>query len=531
MDEGFFSEITKFVRFEPADGEALQLFRPQAAPHFHPIIERFYERILENEGAANVLRNDAQTERLKGTLRRWLDETLAGPWDDAYCEKRSRIGKMHVKVGLDQRYMSTGMAVIRSELTQIANDVFAAQPDQLARTIQAVNRVLDLELTIMLETYREDSLALVRRVQQREHERALRMSEARYESVIEHAEVMIIALTRAGNLVMFNRKAESLTEYNRTELTGQPIFDTICTELHCERVKEAMTLAFTGVTPAPFEGRIVSRRGVEHWIRWHITTLAASDEQVACAIGVDVTDERSLQQRTQQAEKLATLGALAAGLAHEIRNPLNSAQLQLMLVERRTNKLQPGNATNVLKATTIVREELHRLAGLVEDFLAFARPRKLRVTSSDLCETVSAVVHLVQPEAAERQVELQLDCRHTTVALFDEERMKQVILNLLRNAIDAAGVDGKVNVVVFRDKSRAVVEVIDTGPGIPADVNIFEPFTTSKTSGTGLGLPIVKRIIDDHGGEITTGRENDFTVFRVALPLEGPQAQLSDESA
>lgn len=532
MDSGFFEEITQFVRFTPSDGQTLRAFRTHARPHFHAIIERFYERIEEHVRAANVLRNEAQTQRLKGTLRHWLDELLAGPWDDEYCDKRARIGKMHVKVGLAQRYMSTGMAVIRSELLAIANDAYADDVAARDATVGAINRVLDLDLTIMLETYRSDSLALVRRVEQREHElleRKLRISEARYESVIEQAEVLIVAVSREGRLVMFNRKAERLTEHSRTEMAGTPIFEVICSEDDQDRVSEAVQLAFSGVTPAPFDARIVSRRGVEHWIRWHVTMLAGADDPVVCAIGVDVTDERSLHRRTQQAEKLATLGALAAGLAHEIRNPLNSAQLQLMLVERRVKKLQEDASTPVLKSATIVREELHRLAGLVEDFLAFARPRRLRVTSGDLCTTVATVVGLVKPEAEERRVELALDCKHVTVALFDEERMKQVILNLVRNAVQAAGVDGCVDVVVRRDASRALVDVVDSGDGVPDDIDIFEPFSTSKTSGTGLGLPIVKRIIDDHGGDISYSRDNDLTRFRVELPLEGPQEH--DKSA
>jgi|GEM_PF-874548 len=532
MKSGLFAEITKFVRFGESDRQALVAFRPLVQPHLSNTIDRFYENIETNAAARSVLRNDAQTERLKGTLRHWLHELLSGPWDQAYCEKRQRIGRMHVKVGLPQRFMSAGMSLIRDELIGIANQAYADDPATRSATVGAITRVLDLDLTIMLESYSEDTLAVVRRIQEHEHEvveQQLRLSEARYQAVIEEAEIIVITVANDGRLVMFNRTAERITEYSRTELAGTPVFETICNQQCADQLSTAVAGAFRNEPPPPFEGRIISRRGVERWIRWHVRKVGSNSEAAVCALGVDVTDERKLQLRTQQSEKMATLGHLAAGLAHEIRNPLNSAQLQLMLVNRRIRKLgTPDQTAEAHKAAMIVRDELQRLAGLVEDFLEFARPSKLRITRGDLCELVDNVVKLITPEAAQQDVELNCSCKHTTVALFDDERIKQVVHNLIRNGIEAASTGGRVHVGVHRDATRAVIEVIDSGAGVPPELNIFEPFATSKTSGTGLGLPIVRRIVDNHEGDIVVERRDNHTVFHVELPLEGPSRVLPE---
>jgi PAS domain S-box-containing protein len=522
--ETFFQEITRYVGFDTADGEALRRFHPLARPHFEQIAARFYERILEHPAATAVLRTPTMVERLRVSLRAWMDLLLSGPWDEAYFALRSRIGRMHVQVRLPQRYMFTAMSAIRQDFEAVIDEHIAA-PDEREAVRRALGKLIELELAIMLETYHESYVAAVQRFERAGKtllERRLAISEARYQAIVENAAVAVVALEADGKVALFNRRAEAVSEYSRNQVVGVNLFETICHPQSRRDFERAVAAALDGAEPPTLEARIVTATGAERWLRWHITTLATTGAPLACAIGLDTTEERTLAERTRRAESLASLGTLAAGLAHEIRNPLNAAQLQLMLVERRVGKLGVEDSSGAMEAARTVRDELHRLAGLVEDFLAFARPTELRLAGGNLSETAATVVGFLAPLAEEAGVALTLEAPDGVFARYDEERIKQVLINLLRNGIEAAGRGGRASLRCAREAGTAVLEVKDSGPGLPPDVPIFEPFTTTKTTGTGLGLPIVHRIVHDHGGDVRPERRGDDTVFRVELPIDGP---------
>ena len=139
-------------------GDALRSFRPHAAPWFARITEEFYARLDEHEEARRVFTGDEQRARLRQSLMAWMDRLLNGPWDDDYYQARARIGRMHVRVGLPQRYMFGAMNVIRSRLAEVAEEALASDPQVLRETRLALDRIIDLELAIMLETYRKPFL-------------------------------------------------------------------------------------------------------------------------------------------------------------------------------------------------------------------------------------------------------------------------------------------------------------------------------------------------------------------------------------
>ncbi|HTM20397.1 MAG TPA: protoglobin domain-containing protein [Kofleriaceae bacterium] len=526
MGESLFEELCRYVRFGEPDQAALRALHPHAVAHFRPIADFFYDRIQEHEEATAVLRSPEQVERLKVSLVDWLDSLLLGPWDAAYFERRSRIGRMHVRVKLPQRYMFTAMAVIRGQLQDIAQEAHSADPFAQRAVRSALGKIIDLELAIMLETYGADTVELSERLQRLDRERLeqqLAASETRYHEVIENAEILIVGLDRAGRVVLFNRKAEAVTGRDRTEMLGNVAVGLVSHPDGVSPARSAIDAALAGRTPLAYEAPLSTRDGDERLVRWHLVPMPAASEIGVCAFGLDITETRRLEKASRRAERLAALGTLAAGLAHEIRNPLNSAHLQLTLAERRMARFDdPASRAKAAEAVQVVQQEVRRLAGMVEDFLAFARPRPLRIAPGDLRDTAREVVALLAPNAQAAGVTVELVAGDVIAARYDAELIKQVLHNLIRNAIEAASSGGRVQVALHRDAANAHVEVTDTGAGPPDKVDIFAPFTTTKQGGTGLGLPIVHRIVSDHAGEIGFERRGGRTVFAIEMPLDGP---------
>jgi two-component system, NtrC family, sensor histidine kinase HydH len=219
-------------------------------------------------------------------------------------------------------------------------------------------------------------------------------------------------------------------------------------------------------------------------------------------------EKRELSRRAQVAEKLAAVGTMTAGLSHEIRNPLNAAGLQLAVLERRVRKLAPADQNPLLEPLRLVRDEIGRLEHLLEDFLQFARPRELNVASVDPGAAVESVVGFLAGDAEQRRIALEhavLPGLAATAA--DPERLRQVLMNLAINALDATPGGGRVRIEARADGDNVLFTVDDSGPGIAPDARdrLFEPFFTTKPSGSGLGLAIVHAIVSQHGGSVVVG--------------------------
>jgi two-component system, NtrC family, sensor histidine kinase HydH len=160
MAETLFEELQRYVGFDLADGEALRSLHPVAEPHFERISGLFYDRILKHEGARKALEGgESQVGHLKHTLVAWMNELFHGPWDQAYFERRARIGRKHVAIALPQHYMFGAMNVLRQELNAVIDRAYLDRPLQLGAARVALGKILDLELAVMLHTYREDLLS------------------------------------------------------------------------------------------------------------------------------------------------------------------------------------------------------------------------------------------------------------------------------------------------------------------------------------------------------------------------------------
>ena len=229
--------------------------------------------------------------------------------------------------------------------------------------------------------------------------------------------------------------------------------------------------------------------------------------------------ERLHRTQMSRAEHLATLGELATGLAHEIRNPLAGIAGVIEIIGRDLPATSP--ARSVVKD---VRQEIARINHIVTDLLQTARPHPPTVRKSDLNTTVEHAVMLGRQQALAKSVEIALHKDPTLPEIeHDSDQMHQVMLNLLLNSLQAIDQNGKITVSLESRGKTAVVQVIDNGRGIAPDhlPNIFRPFYTTKGDGTGLGLSLARRIVEDHQGRIDVSSTlGKGTTFAVILPLQ-----------
>jgi signal transduction histidine kinase len=232
-------------------------------------------------------------------------------------------------------------------------------------------------------------------------------------------------------------------------------------------------------------------------------------------------EKRELSRRAQVNEKLAAVGTLTAGLSHEIRNPLNAAGLQLLVLERRVQKLDASLRPALVEPLRLVQEEIRRLEHILRDFLQFARPMKVDAKPVPLGPIVARVLDLLAGDAERRGVRIERRL-HEATALADAAQVQQVVLNICLNGIEAMADGGILRVRTAVEGSEAVITVEDTGPGIPDELlqRLFEPFFTTKPAGSGLGLAIARAIVEQHGGRIDVRRRDTVgTRFEIGLPL------------
>lgn len=360
MEETLFDELKRYVGWSEVDERALRTLHAPAEPHFAAIAEVFYATILGHEGAKRSLTGgESQVGHLKITLQRWLDTLLRGPWDEAYYQSRARIGRYHVRIELPQHYMFGAMNVVRRELNAIVDTTYGTSPDALKLVREAVGRILDLELAVMLHTFREDLVA-----------------------------------------------------------------------------------------------------------------------------------------QSARAERLATFGQLVGSIGHDLRNPLGVIETSLFILRSRI-----GADERVKKHLDRIGDQLGVANGIITNLLDMIRNRPLAKERVQLAQVVAGATDAVRrPDGmrfrAEGLAGLEVE--------GDPGQLRQVFVNLLSNAVEAASPAGEVSVAASREDGGITVTVEDSGPGVDPAVarRLFEPLITTKERGIGLGLALVKRIVERHGGSV-----------------------------
>jgi PAS domain S-box-containing protein len=355
--------------------------------------------------------------------------------------------------------------------------------------------------------------------------------ERRYRALVEAADVLIVALDRDGKVALMNPRVAALAEVSASAATGDPFVQRYIAADDREKFTQAMTeigqlRKGSPVRPtAEVEAGIVGTKGGVRRIRWHLSRVggARDEPDLVYGIGLDVTERRALERRAADAEALSAMGSLALGLAHEVRNPLNAAVLQLHLLARGVDRLTDEKARATMRSrVTIIEGEIARLERLLTEFLELARPRGIRHEPVDVSRLVEEVLEFQAEAFNDHHVELKATIAPACVATGDAEKLRQVLINLVVNALDAMPESGTLSVEVSAARPVVAIEIGDSGAGIDPRIlpEIFDPFFTTKEAGTGLGLSIVRKIVDQHGGRIELdSRPGRGTRVRVELPV------------
>ena len=369
----FLAELRLYLGVDDELAATLRELHPIVEPHMNHVVSLFYEAVLAHRATRSVLEDEKQVERLRVSLRAWLEDVFEAGHSDEALAARFRIGRRHVEVGLLPHFMFTAMNVVRRALNNIILD---QGTEHTRRYCDAVSRALDLDLTIMVQSYWD---------------------------------------------VMLSQKLEA---------------------------------------PA----------------------------------------------------------ALAGGMAHEIRNPLNTIALNITLLERRLNG---GHTERVAEILDAIRAEVTRMQQLTTEIVNFTRPIDINpqwLGASDFLHRLESV-HAARMDEAD--IELTCTVQGGGWIWADEARLEQVFSNLIANAVDAAP-GGHIR-IDLHDTNRhwTTIVVADNGSGMDPALrdHVFDIFFTNKAAGTGLGLPIVRSIIESHGGIIEVrSQPGKGTRFTISLP-------------
>jgi two-component system, NtrC family, sensor histidine kinase HydH len=333
------------------------------------------------------------------------------------------------------------------------------------------------------------------------------------DNILDNMADGVIALDKYKNILFLNKNIEALFSVNINEMKGKELNLII----KSEEIENFINNR-TGITDK--EISIVRSDGSQLTVRLSLSYVYNTSDEVEIIIIVlqDITEEIKLNTQLRRNEKMVAMGELAAGVAHEVRNPLNSIAI---ITQRLQYEYEPKEDTEGFnKSINTIKNEIYRLNSIIEQFLKFARKPKLNLQKYNLIQLIDSILDLMREEAKLKQIELNFTYDSEPVLSIDPEQMKQALLNIIKNSFEAIETSGIINIRVSKNKDRYLIEVIDNGIGIPEEnlSKLFNLYFTTKTTGSGIGLSMVNQIISEHNGRIEVeSKTGQGTIFRIYI--------------
>ena len=350
----------------------------------------------------------------------------------------------------------------------------------------------------------------------------LQQSEEQFRLLVEGVQdYAIYMLNLEGVVITWNSGAQRIKGYRAEEIIGKH-FSRFYRPEDIQAGKPKRSLEAAAAKGQYEEENLrVRKDGSVFWANVLITALYDSGGQLYGFAKVvrNITERKETEQRLRESERLALLGTTAAVFAHEIGNPLNGLSTSLQILSALIR--ESGHDPLVEETLEISRQELQRLTALLDDYRSFARPGSVKIQPSNPRQIFDEVLAPAAQHYEECGITLELEFDdNVPLIAVDREKIKQVILNLCKNAVEAMPKGGTLKCKAYQKADRVILEVADTGTGIPEGLDVFQLFKTTKPSGTGLGLPIVEQIISEHRGTVNYVSDlGKGTAFIVSLPL------------
>ena len=345
------------------------------------------------------------------------------------------------------------------------------------------------------------------------------------ETVLDSIDVGILVCDGENNLVLVNKCAQRMLPLNYSE--GVLLWSAIRDEKIVEFFKDIF-LNGERVIDREME---IEQHGRDRLLSINVVPLVKDRRITGSLIYIeDITEKRKGESRLRRAENLASLTTLAAGVAHEIKNPLGSISIHLQLLQKTLAKKNKSSDKTTDKYFEVLKEEVNRLNRIVVEFLFAVRPMALELREGDINRLISQIAEFVRYEMEQSNILFLLELDEDLPRLLMDERyMKQAMLNLVTNAMAAMPNGGVLTIATNHVENEIRISVCDTGIGMNEKniAKIFEPYFTTKEMGTGLGLTQVYKIIREHQGEITVdSAPEQGTEFKIILPVPQKETRM-----
>lgn len=347
-----------------------------------------------------------------------------------------------------------------------------------------------------------------------------------WKALVDTTQDAVVAIGDGGRIVLFNRAAERMFGWTASEVLGERVNRLMAEPYATEHDRYISHYEETGEKRAIGRIRSVSacrKSGETFSIELSVTELPGVDGVRYAALIRDISDTVRLQQDLLDRERLAAVGMASAKFAHEVGNPLNSIYMHVQLMQRRLAKQADGGDPRLHEQLVTIGQEIARLEHLLAEFRSLARKRRYDRAPTDLAVIVRQVCMAQQAAHAAQGIRVHEHIEPIPAVVADAEKITQVLLNMCKNAAEAMLQGGEIFVSLEPAEPGWVrIRIADTGRGIAPDIDVFEPFVTTKPEGTGLGLPICKQIVLEHGGRLRHEPHRPAgTVFTIELPVDG----------
>lgn len=331
----------------------------------------------------------------------------------------------------------------------------------------------------------------------------------------------MVVTDREDRVTLLNNHAEKIFGVKREESLGKKL---------AESINELAVVNFFRQVRS--EGKEIANReiGITHprsrTLSATITPIRGQGGNIEGMVALfkDISAARRMEKEVEEVARLTTLGSLSSWMAHEIRNPLNAITINLeLLKEEAFGLIREESREEPLRLMKVIGDEINRLNEALHDFLSFNKLPSLNIETTDINQILDGTLALIQPEAVRRGVKIRKGYRKKLSTIqVDTRKIRQALLNIIINSILSMPQGGELHLMTRSRGSRVEIEIKDSGVGIPEEVQskIFDFFFTTRKEGAGLGLPIARRIVNEHGGDIQVeSKENSGTSVILRLPL------------